>query len=132
MTFKTKFGQIIPETALDSINKPLHLLAGFAIENILKALIIFENPSYVSGGRLARCLLSHNLTALSEQANADKIHQYLGRICLILESGLTTWARYPSEASVKDIKSAERDMNDLDWLLYKDAFKSLNAELDRN
>lgn len=79
----------------DMVDKSIFLLGGFALENAIKAFLVYENPDWVSGGRLSPNLKSHSLTKL--QAKAKSI-PYKNRHIGVLkgfESGLESWARYP-------------------------------------
>ncbi|MCX5734999.1 MAG: hypothetical protein NTW68_11825 [candidate division NC10 bacterium] len=45
------------------------MLAGFAIEALLKGIVLAGNPSTVSHGRLPKWLLNHDLSGLMQRAN---------------------------------------------------------------
>ena len=57
-------GKVIAER--DSTNRSTFLLAGFALENAIKAFLIYENPGWVSNGNLAKCLKTHRLASLQD------------------------------------------------------------------
>src|SRR6266436_3136199 len=46
------------------IDKSVFLLGGFALENTIKAFIVYEHPLWVANGRLSGNLKSHKLTVL--------------------------------------------------------------------
>lgn len=50
-------------------NRAVFLLSGFALENMLKAFLVYQNPAYVANGRLAKKVQTHNLVRLSEQVD---------------------------------------------------------------
>jgi hypothetical protein len=52
----------------DSINRSVFLLGGFALENAIKSFLVYENPHWISNGKLAKQLRSHSLTALQKQS----------------------------------------------------------------
>ena len=52
----------------DNIDKSVFLLGGFALENAIKAFLVYENPHWISNGRLSRSLRSHSLTGLQRQS----------------------------------------------------------------
>ena len=82
-------------TWYQSYNKASFLLCGFALENLLKAFLVYENPHWISNGRLAKNLKSHELTKLQGQS---KLVPYKNRLIWVLEefeNGLESWARYP-------------------------------------
>ena len=79
----------------DVVDKSIFLLGGFALENAIKAFLVYENPGWVTGGKLSRHLRTHSLSKL--QARAKSI-PYKNRHTDVLEgfeSGLDSWARYP-------------------------------------
>ena len=83
-----------------STNKACFLLAGFALENAIKAFLVYENPGWISNGNLSRRLRSHDLRELQE---ASTLVPYRTRLLWVLdgfEEGLDSWARYPCGLSV--------------------------------
>ena len=49
-------------------NRSVFLLAAFALENLIKAYLIYENPHFVEGGKLSRHLLNgHSLSKLQKK-----------------------------------------------------------------
>jgi hypothetical protein len=40
----------------DRVDKSIFLLGGFALENAIKAFLVYENPDWVAGGELSRSL----------------------------------------------------------------------------
>lgn len=49
-------------------NKAVFLLGGFALENAIKAFLVYEHPQWISNGRLSRNFRSHSLTGLHAQS----------------------------------------------------------------
>lgn len=85
----------------DAVNRTAFLLAGFALENAIKAFLVYENPSWISNGRLSGRLRSHQLCALA-QGSKHIPHKLRGRSVLrAFESGLESWARYPCSVSIE-------------------------------
>lgn len=79
----------------DAVNRSVFLLAGFALENSIKAFLVYENPSWISNGRLSKHLKSHQLEVLASRSG---LLPYPNRGRWILRSfgdGLESWARYP-------------------------------------
>lgn len=56
------------ELSRDATNRSVFLLSGFALENALKAFLVYENPDWISNGTLSRKLRSHSLTKLCEMS----------------------------------------------------------------
>src|SRR3546814_923841 len=61
------FGDEHPQT-WDSVDRSVFLLGGFALENAIKAFLVYEHPEWISNGRLAKPLRSHSLVALRRQS----------------------------------------------------------------
>jgi hypothetical protein len=90
------------------IDKSVFLLSGFALENAIKAFIVYENPNWVSNGRLSKNLRSHSLTTLQSKS---KLIPYKTRYLWILEAfedGLDSWFRYPCALTVEETKEEGR------------------------
>jgi hypothetical protein len=45
----------------DVVDRSMFLIGGFALENAIKAFVVYDNPSFVENGRLARQIRSHKL-----------------------------------------------------------------------
>ena len=56
------------------VDKSIFLLGGFALENAIKAFLVYENPDWVSGGRLSRNLKTHSLTKLQAKAKLARVY----------------------------------------------------------
>jgi hypothetical protein len=83
----------------DGTNKSVFLLGGFALENAIKSFLVYENPQWISNGKLSKRLRSHSLTKLQkESALIPFKNRYLG-VLLQFEEGLDSWARYPCSLS---------------------------------
>jgi hypothetical protein len=79
----------------DDQNRSVFLLGGFALENAIKAFLVYENPQWISNGTLAKKLCSHSLTSLHAMSTTIP---HKGRMLWVLrdfEAGLESWARYP-------------------------------------
>jgi hypothetical protein len=90
--FMTRDGR---RTTWDETNRAVFLLGGFALENALKAFLVYENPEWVSNGRLSRKLRSHSLTDLQRQTKDVPYKKSLLWVLREFEEGLDSWARYP-------------------------------------
>jgi hypothetical protein len=86
----------------DVTDKSAFLLIGFAVENLIKAHLIYENPSWVSNGSLSRDLLSHDLKKLANKSKNIAVDKRDQEFLTILNLGLLSWARYPCGKSFKD------------------------------
>ena len=78
-------------------NRSVFLLGGFALENAIKSFLVYENPNWISNGRLSRRLKSHSLTSLQKQSSLIPFkNRYLG-VLQKFEEGLESWVRYPMQ-----------------------------------
>ncbi len=92
----------------DGVNRATFLLGGFALENAIKAFLVYENPAWVSNGSLARSLRSHSLSALQRQA---KLIPYKNQYLWVLrqfEEGIDTWSRYPCAVTIAESRFENR------------------------
>jgi len=86
-----------------TISRSFVLLAGFALENVLKGIIVARDPSQVSGGRLSRTLTSHRIGRLAELAR-ESLDEDEARFCALAEEAIPYWARYPIPLSADRLK----------------------------
>ncbi len=103
---------------LDRANRSAFLLGGFALENILKAYLVYENPSYIANGRLSRKLQGHSLTALAQTSKLAPWPKRSQPVLEAFQSGLTSWMRYPCATSAHG-QTWSRYFTDELWSLYE-------------
>lgn len=89
------------------VDKPVFLLGGFALENAIKAFLIYENPSWISNGRLSGELKSHKLTALRARSKLIPYKNRYTHVLKAFESGLDSWFRYPCALTIRDSKEGQ-------------------------
>jgi hypothetical protein len=89
-------------------NRSTFLLAGFALENAIKAFLVYENPQWISNGVLARSLKSHRLVELSKKSALIPWPKRGITVLSQFERGLDSWARYPCALSAA---VTEREQN---------------------
>jgi hypothetical protein len=75
-------------------DKPVFLLCGFAVENAIKVFLVYENPNWVSNGRLSSRLKSHNLSGLQNQSNSSQAENRASGFCRNSSQVLDSWFRY--------------------------------------
>ncbi len=109
-------GDLIAEWPVE--NRSVFLLAGFALENALKAFLVFENPDFVSDGKLARELRSHKLVSLSKRIKNIPWPSRGPKIIQEFERGLESWARYPCALSAGE-SEWEQVLPDALWGQYR-------------
>lgn len=110
------------------IDKSVFLLSGFALENAIKAFLVYENPHWVSNGRLSKNLKSHSLTTLQSRS---KLVPYKTRHISILkafEDGLDSWFRYPCALTIEETKE-EGHLYDHLWHGYSAVMRAYGRKL---
>lgn len=80
---------------LYSISRPFVLLAGFAIENMLKAFLVESDPSLILAGELHPTLKSHDLEQLITRLPELELSKEELEFCRIATSAIPYWGRYP-------------------------------------
>ena len=69
---------------------------GFSIENLLKGLLISENNSYVSNGKISNKISSnHNLESLIDKIDSLSFDKNERKLLRILSDAIPYWSRYP-------------------------------------
>jgi hypothetical protein len=108
----------------DDTNRSVFLLGGVALENAIKSFLVYENPHWISNGKLSGRLKSHSLTSLQKQSSLIPFkNRYLG-VLQRLEEGLQSWARYPCSLSVEDTMDEGILSPDL-WRSYKTVMRAI-------
>jgi hypothetical protein len=100
-----------------STNRATFLLAGFALENAIKAFLVYENPTWISNGVLARPLRSHRLVELSDKSALVPWKTRGVATLKQFERGLESWARYPCALSAEGTE-AEQNLTPELWRQY--------------
>lgn len=112
-------------------NRPVFLLAAFAMENLLKAYLVFENPHYIEGGKLAKALLNrHGLAKLQMACLNVPAPKRTRFVFEALEVGVSSWARYPCAISI-EYETSERDVTPELWTAYVGTFEKYSAKLEK-
>lgn len=81
------------------------LLAGFALENSLKAQLILEDPRLITSASLDNTLKSHRLSDLMRRVRSLTFTSNEFTIATILESAIPYWGRYPVPLNHKALQS---------------------------
>lgn len=124
---KTDTNNVIIQQTM-GVDKSVFLLGGFALENAIKAFLVYENPNWISGGRLYKRLKSHKLTALqklSKEVPHPKAHT---RVLEEFESGLDSWFRYPCALTIQATIDERHLHKDL-WQAYQKVMSSYGKKL---
>lgn len=113
---------IIKKTTIHS--RAYILLAGFALENVLKGLIIANNPSLITSGSLDESIKNHKLTELANKINSVTLSREERNILEICQDAIPYWGRYPIPQKYKGLKTAE-EANDE----FRSCFRQLHFRL---
>lgn len=123
-----KSGQ--PVEKRDIINRPVFLLSGFAMENIIKAYCIYENPSYIENGRLDAVIKTHKIASLRLRCKTVPSPKRQQWIFETLEKGLNSWARYPCGTHA-GMDEKELHASQEFWEQYLKSFRSHSERLEK-
>ncbi|WP_445146260.1 hypothetical protein [Dyella sp. Tek66A03] len=111
-------------------NRGVFLLAGFSIENILKAFLIYEDPALIADGQISRKIRTHALSKLWEASSFVPYKRRYGPTVASLEDGLESWARYPCGLN-HERNAVEGVMTDKLWAAYLSVFSACSKRLER-
>ena len=111
-------------------NRSVFLLAAFAMENLLKAFLVYQQPSYIEGGKLARELLNgHSLSRLQGKCRNVPSPKRTRHVFETLEVGVNSWARYPCSTAVQR-ESEEKAVTPQFWAEYNRVFDLYSHRLE--
>jgi len=77
------------------VSRTYMLLAGFALENLLKGRLVSTNPTLVNQGFLSNELKSHDIVALAEKIQGLRLSEEERRFCENAAKAVPYWGRYP-------------------------------------
>jgi len=83
------------EATWNTSNRSVILLVGFALENIIKAYLVYELPEVVKNGFLSKKIQTHKLTKLANESSLLPYKNKGYKTLKYYEEGLDSWARYP-------------------------------------
>lgn len=119
------------ETTWSTSNRTVILLAGFALENMIKAYLIYEFPEFVQNGFLSKKIQTHKLTKLAKQSSLLPYQSQSVNTLSYYEDGLESWARYPCGLNWAQTKEqnllSQKVWKNYMWLMgvYESRFKKL-------
>jgi hypothetical protein len=126
ITYQDGSGTVLGEWPRSS--RSTFLLAGFALENAIKAFLVYEHPQWVSNGVLARSLRSHDLVTLSEKSSIIPWQRRGPGILSRFQHGLESWARYPCALNANET-NAEQNLSPALWAGYLRLMYAYGKEL---
>ena len=106
---------------------------GFSVENILKGLLISENSSYVSNGKLSPEISSnHNLEGLVDKIESISFDKKERKLLSILSDAIPYWGRYPIPKKHTKISArftltdeVNQNLNDLWFKIGKELYSNI-------
>jgi hypothetical protein len=111
-----------------SLSRACFLLAGYAIENLLKGLLITEHPEYVSQGKLSKGLSHHNLSTLANKITCIKFNSNEQSLLSLLGLYLTNLARYPVPLNSNQLEIEKPFTADIQ-ILFNDLYLKLDKTI---
>lgn len=126
-----KDGQFVEKTIarkIYSISRPFILLAGFAIENLLKGLIVESRPETITSGTLHDSLKSHSLEQLAGQLEGIEFSSDELKFLRTAQSAIPYWGRYPIPLNFNRVVP-EVGMTEQHYQTFSVLFDRLDREL---
>ncbi len=117
-------------TTWDSVNRSVFLLGGFALENAIKAFLVYEHPGWISNGVLSKKLRSHSLTDLQKQSALVPFKRQYLWVLKQFEDELESWARYPCALTASETVH-ERKLSPRLWSGYLRVMEAYGASLKK-
>jgi hypothetical protein len=117
-------------TEWHATNKATFLLCALALENAIKAFLIYEHSEWVSGGRLHHEICNHKLVSLSGKSTLIPYARRDAWVLAAFEEGNESWMRYPCARRVSDVR-AEPQLQEQLWNAYRRVMRGYGLKLFR-
>lgn len=118
------------EKTWDNTNKATYLLCALALENAIKAFLVYEHPEWVSGGYLHREICSHRLVGLSGLSSLIPYQKRDRWVLEAFEEGNESWMRYPCGRRADSVDE-ERHLQPRLWSGYNRVMRGYGTKLIR-
>lgn len=112
------------------ISRPVLLLFGLSLENLIKGLLISEDPKLLHDGKLNKQLIGHDLLKLAYRLKCFQPDMETKKLLKMLSDMIPYHGRYPVPRGAQDIK-AERYINEEIYDACKTLFATLEMEFYR-
>jgi hypothetical protein len=119
-----------PPVMWDDTNRATFLLGAFALENAIKAFLVYEHPALVADGQLGRDIPSHKLVSLSQLSTLIPYRDRDSWILAAFEAGNESWMRYPCGRNADELQPEEQMTARL-WDGYRRVTRGYGAKLKR-
>jgi hypothetical protein len=127
---RESFGDTRTRTVWAATNKATFLLCSFALENAIKAFLVYEYPAWISGGYLHDEICNHKLAALSRKSNLIPFTRRDMWVLAAFEDGNESWMRYPCSRRASDLRT-EPQLHDKLWNAYLRVMRGYGLKLMR-
>jgi hypothetical protein len=124
------FGDPLTRTEWAATNKATFLLCAFALENAIKAFLVYEYPAWISEGCLHDEICNHKLVALSRKSSLIPYVQRDSWVLAEFEEGNESWMRYPCSRRASDLRT-EPQLQDKLWHAYLRVTRGYGSKLTR-
>lgn len=101
--YKNKDGSTT-QTRRPLVSRPVLLLYGLSIENLLKGLLISEKPELLQGGKLSKHLQGHDLVKLCRRLESIQFDDSELKLLELLSDVVPYHGRYPVPRGAESIK----------------------------
>jgi len=118
-----------PSISWDATNRATFLLAAFAMENMLKAFLVYEHPEFIADGYL-KSITSHDLPKLADRSSLIPYKVRDRWVFEALAEGNESWARYPCGRDANDIQIEQQFTVNL-WIKYCDLMRSYTSKIQK-
>jgi hypothetical protein len=126
----SRVGVGVPTVSWDETNKATFLLCAFALENAIKAFLVYEDPKWVSDGYLHNEICSHKLATLSRKSTLIPYRKRDEWVLAAFEEGNESWMRYPCYRRASDLQ-IEPQLHDKLWGGYLRVMRGYGLKLMR-
>jgi hypothetical protein len=100
------------------------LLAGLALENVIKAILVMNNPALINEGILSKSLKSHKLLNLANQVKDLELTAKEKKILQICQDAIPYYGRYPVPLDYNGIQPKEAATSS-----FREEFRKLHFRL---
>ncbi len=99
-------GQLVPRSTtrkIYSVSRSYFLLAGFALENLVKGYLVAVDPTLIHDGKLPKKLREHNLLNLIKKIEGLELDKNEREFCTIAGQAIPYWGRYPIPITFNEV-----------------------------
>jgi len=87
--------EVLARNSASAVSKPYMLLAGFALENVLKGLLVARSPEHITSGSLSNELSTHDIVRLAKKMAGLSLSRQEFEFCKSVSDAIPYWGRYP-------------------------------------